>query len=166
MIFIKNFNLPKVGFRNIKTAMAVALCMIIFDFINRDNAFFACIAAVFCMKDTVASSVDMGKSRIIGTIIGGLLGIIVIYVSDLIPFLYNVTPLVTGLGIVIVIYICTLIQRPGSVIISCIVFTGIMINYASQIDSYSYAINRSIDTLIGIIIAILLNKYFNPPQDK
>ena len=41
-----------------------------------------------------------------------------------------------------------------------------MINYATQVDSYSYAINRSIDTAIGILIAIFINKYLNPPKDK
>lgn len=163
---IKEYNFPKIGLRNIKTAMAVSLCMILFQLINRDNPFFACIAAVFCMKDTVSSSVSMGKSRIIGTMIGGLLGIIVIYISDLFPVLYTLTPLVTGIGIVIAIYICTIIKRPASVIISCIVFIGIMINYATQIDSYYYAVSRSIDTAIGIIIAIFINKYFNPPEDK
>lgn len=164
MILIKNYDFPKVGLRNIKTALAVSSCMILFQLINRDNPFFACIAAVFCMKDTVASSVSMGKNRIIGTMIGGLLGIIVIYISDLFPILYKLTPLVTGLGIVIVIYICTVIKRPGAVIISCIVFIGIMINYSTK--SYYYAINRSIDTAIGIIIAILINKYLNPPENK
>ena len=164
MILIKNYNLPKVGLRNIKTALAVSSCMILFQLIHRDNPFFACIAAVFCMKDTVESSVSMGKNRIIGTMIGGLFGIIIIYISDLFPILYKLTPLVTGFGIVIVIYICTVIKRPESVIISCIVLTGIMINYSTE--SYSYAINRSVDTAIGIIIAILINKYLNPPENK
>lgn len=166
MISIKSYSLPKVGLRNIKTALAVSLCMIICNLLGRESSFFACIAAVFCMKDTVPSSVSMGKNRIIGTIIGGLMGIIVIYISDLFPILYRLTPIVSFFGIVTVIYICTLIKRPGSVIISCIVFIGIMLNYATQIDSYSYAINRSIDTAIGIIIAILINKYLNPPEDK
>lgn len=140
--------------------------MIIFQFFNRENAFFACIAAVFCMRDTVSSSVEMGKARLLGTIIGGIVGIIVIYISDLIPFLYEITPIVTGLGIIVCIYICTLLNRPGSVVISCIVFIGIMINYSSQASSYYYAIGRSFDTAVGIIIAILINKYFNPPKEN
>ncbi len=166
MIFIKDFKLPKIGLRNLKTALAVFTCMIIFQLINRENPFFACIAAVFCMKDTVSSSVIMGKNRIIGTIIGGFLGIIVIYISDLFPLLYKMTPFVTGIGIILVIYTCTIIKRPASVVISCIVFIGIMINYSSQVDSYYYAISRSFDTVIGIIISILINKYLNPPIEK
>lgn len=166
MISIKTYDIPKIGLRNIKTALAVSSCMIVSNLLGRESAFFACIAAVFCMKDTVASSVSMGKNRIIGTIIGGLAGIVVIYISDLFPILHNLTPLVSFFGVVIVIHICTIIKRPGSVIISCIVFIGIMLNYATHVDSYSYAINRSIDTAIGIVIAIFINKYLNPPEDK
>ncbi|MDO5517240.1 MAG: aromatic acid exporter family protein [Clostridium sp.] len=156
--------LPRIGLRNIKTALSVTLCMIIFDIINRDNAFFACIAAVFCMKDTVSSSISMGKNRIIGTMIGGLIGIFLIYLSSIFPFLYNISSIMTGIGISLSIYVCTLLKKPESVIVSCIVISGIMINYASH--SYAYAINRSIDTALGIIIAIIVNKYINPPEEK
>lgn len=163
---INSFQLPKLGLRNIKTALAVMLCMIIFDLIHRDNPFFACIASVFCMRDTVSNSISMGKNRIIGTILGGIIGIVLIFLSTHFQFLYNLSPLVTGVGISLSIYICTLLNKPESVIVSCIVISGIMINYASQINSYVYAVNRSVDTIIGIIIAILVNKYFNPIKNN
>lgn len=70
----------------------------------------------------------------------------------------------TGIGVSLSIYICTFLKKPESVIVSCIVIIGIMINYASH--SYTYAINRSIDTALGIVIAILVNKYINPPKEK
>ena len=54
-------NVHRVGLRNIKTALAVTVCMIIFQFLGRENAFYACIAAVICMKDTVSSSFTMGN---------------------------------------------------------------------------------------------------------
>ena len=162
---INSFQLPKLGLRNIKTALAVMLCMIVFDLIHRDNPFFACIAAVFCMKDTVANSISMGKNRILGTILGGIIGIVLIFFSTHFQFLYHISPLVTAIGVSLSIYICTLLKKPESVIVSCIVISGIMINYASQVNSYVYAVNRSVDTIIGIIIAILVNKYFNPVKN-
>ena len=82
-------NVHRIGLRNIKTALAVAICMVIFQVIGRENAFYACIAAVICMKDTVSSSFTMGKNRLIGTIIGGLFGICVIYIMIRLPFLYT-----------------------------------------------------------------------------
>lgn len=41
-----------------------------------------------------------------------------------------------------------------------------MINSASQANAYIYAINRSFDTIIGIIIAVLINKHINPPSEE
>lgn len=157
-------NIHKVGLRNIKTALAVMICMVIFQIIGRENPFYACIAAVICMKDTVSSSFTMGKNRLIGTLIGALTGLTLIYLVINFNFLYHALPLVTGLGIVVAIYICNMLYKPGSVSIACIVVIGIMVNYAGP-ESYSYAISRSIDTAIGIIVAILLNKYFNPPSE-
>lgn len=158
-------NVHRIGLRNIKTALAVAICMVIFQVIGRENAFYACIAAVICMKDTVSSSFTMGKNRLIGTIIGGLFGICVIYIMIRLPFLYDYNAFVTGFGIVAVIYVCNLFYKPGAVTIACIVFIGIMINYSGP-QSYAYAVGRSIDTAIGIIVAILINKYFNPPEEE
>lgn len=140
--------------------------MLVFQLFNRDNPFFACIAAVFCMKDTVSSSISMGLNRTIGTIIGGMVGIIIIYLNSVFPLLNLITPIMTGVGISISIYLCTTIHKPEAVIVSCIVLIAIMINSVSQANAYIYAINRSFDTIIGIIIAVLINKYINPPNEE
>ena len=166
MININSVQLPKLGLRNIKTAISVTLCIIVFNLINRDDPFFACIAAVFCMKDTVSNSIHMGKNRIIGTILGGIIGILMIYLSTEFTFLNSISAIITGIGISLSIYICTILKKPEAVIVSCIVISGIMINHASQINSYVYAINRSFDTKIGIIIAILVNKFFYPIKNN
>lgn len=140
--------------------------MLVFQLFNRNNPFFACIAAVFCMKDTVSSSISMGLNRTIGTILGGIVGVIMIYLSSIFPFLNLITPILTGIGISISIYICTIMDKPEAVIVSCIVLIAIMINSASQANAYIYAVSRSFDTIIGIIIAVLINKYINPPDER
>ncbi len=140
--------------------------MLIFQLFNRENPFFACIAAVFCMKDTVASSISMGINRTVGTIIGGVVGIIMIYLNSVFPFLNLITPILTGIGVSFSIYLCTIIHKPEAVIVSCIVLIAIMINSASQANAYIYAISRSFDTIIGIIIAVFINKYINPPDEE
>ena len=161
---MKKLELPKIGLRNIKTALAVFICMILFQLFGGSNPLYACIAAVICMKDTVESSFIMGKNRLAGTLLGGLLGVIGIYIIDLIPILQAASPLIAAIGVVLAIYCCNIIDKPGAVTICCIVFIGIIINYDGP-SSYSYAIGRSIDTSIGIIVAILINKYINPPEE-
>lgn len=158
-------NFHKIGLRNVKTALAVVICMVIFEMIGHENPFYACIAAVICMKDTVASSFVMGKNRLIGTVIGALFGTLFIYILIHLTFFDAYIPFVSGVGIVLVIYACNLFNKPGSVTIACIVFLVIMVNYSGP-QSYAYALSRSIDTAIGIIVAILVNKYFNPPEEK
>ena len=158
-------NLPKVGLRNIKTALAVFICIIVFPLFNEDsNPFYACIAAVICMKDTIPNTFKIGIDRIIGTVLGGIMGIIFIFLIKNAPNNNLVTAIASALGIVILIYICTCIKKPGSVTISCIVLIGVILNHGE--DSYSYAIFRSIDTTVGIVIAYLVNKYINPPKEK
>lgn len=161
---MSNLQLPKIGSRNLKTALAVFICLLLFKF--RDtNPLYACIAAIICMKDTVESSFSMGKNRLIGTLLGGCLGVIFIFILDNIPYISNTNPLLISIGIIIAIYICNIFKKAGSVTICCIVFISIMINYDAP-TSYLYAVSRSFDTAIGIIVAIFVNKYIHPPKSS
>lgn len=159
-VFMRNYNIPKIGMRNIKTAISVFICIALFNLFKRDNAFYACIAAVICMKDTYENSLSIGINRLLGTFLGGLLGIITIYLLSFLPNISTPNALITAFGTIIVIHTCTLLKKPAAVTIACIVFISIMINYPG-IASYFYAINRTFDTAIGIIIAILINKYID-----
>ena len=162
---MKKIELPKIGLRNLKTALAVFICMITFQLLGNRNPFYACIAAVICMKDTVESSFTIGKNRLIGTLLGGILGVIAIFIINCMPNLQIIKSFFTTIGVILAIYCCNLINKSGSVTICCIVFIGIMLNH-DDAASYNYAIGRSIDTSLGIIIAILINKYINPPKQK
>lgn len=162
---LKKLELPKVGLRNIKTALAVFICMTLFQILDRESAFFACIAAVICMKDTVESSYTIGKNRLLGTFVGGIIGIILVLIIGHLPITNILKPIITSLGIILSIYIFTVWKRPSAVIISCIVILGIMCSYSGN-DSITYAVKRMIDTSLGVIIAILINKYITPPKKK
>lgn len=162
---MEKLGLPKVGLRNLKTGLAVFLCMTSFQIFDRGSAFFACIAAVVCMKDTIEGSYTIGRNRLLGTFIGGIIGISLVSLIEYTPITDGFKPLITSLGIILSIYIFTLWQRPAAVIISCIVILGIMCGYSSD-ESITYAVKRMLDTSIGVIIAILINKYITPPKKK
>lgn len=153
---MKNLQFPKIGLRNIKTALSVLICMIILP----EDAFYAAIASVICMQSTVENSVKSGINRIIGTLIGGTLGVfflLSIRYFDIFKFAF----LVAAIGVICVIYICNFIKKPGSCSISCIVLIRILTAPESS-DAIAYATSRTFETALGIIIAILVNKYFNP----
>lgn len=161
---MKGLTLPKIGARNLKTALAVTLCVGFFELIHRQYPFYACIAAVICMKDTVENSYKMGKERMIGTITGGLVGLSFTFLAltfNLIKF----PGLITGAGVVLTIYLLNIFNKKGSVSIGCIVLIAIMTNLHGKAP-YAYAFDRIIDTFIGIIIALLINKYIYKYENK
>ncbi len=121
--------------RNIKTALAVTISILISEFFKLDSPFYAAIAAVISMQNSVTGSYKAGKNRMLGTITGALIGLTFSSISPNNPFL-------CGLGIIIIIYICNLLKWDKSISIACIVFTGIMINLTNKTPLY-YSIHRT-----------------------
>jgi uncharacterized membrane protein YgaE (UPF0421/DUF939 family) len=118
--------------------------------------FYAAIAAIICMQNTVEESFKVGRNRVLGTILGAVIGVI----------FYSIRPtsiLLSGVGIMIVIYICNLVKWNKSVTIAGIVFCVIMTNLDGR-DPFFYALNRVLDTLLGIIVAVLVNYFIVPPN--
>lgn len=163
---MKNLSIPKVGLRTIKSAISVFLCLLLLP----NEPFFACLTAVICLQDTVANSVQMGINRGGGTILGGILGLIFLYICRFFSFNISNTLIskllvyiIISLGIIAVIYICNIIKRPGAINIACIVFLGVTTAHAYA-DPIFYATNRTFETIMGIIISILVNKFITPPK--
>jgi uncharacterized membrane protein YgaE (UPF0421/DUF939 family) len=150
--------LPKIGMRNIKTAISVMLCIIILKQFSDNSSFYACIASVIVMQNTVESSWKAGISRMIGTLIGAGVGICL----SLIGF-SNV--IITGIGITLIIYFANLLKQNSSISIACIVYLAIMVNVKNT-TSLSYTIMRTAETFVGILIAVIVNSVILPPTNK
>ncbi|MCT4507785.1 MAG: aromatic acid exporter family protein [Tepidibacter sp.] len=144
----------KLGMRNIKTAIAVSLSVAISRFFNMEYPFYAAIAAIISMQTTVEESFKVGKNRMLGTILGAMVGVIFYIISP-----KNVISI--GVGISIVIYVCNFLGWNKSVSIAGIVFCVIMTNLDGR-DPIFYGLNRVLDTFIGIIIAVLVNCFIKP----
>ena len=152
--------LPKIGMRNIKTALAAALCAFIYYFLDRSPAF-ACIGAIFGMGSDLENSKLHGGNRLFGTAIGGLLGmalfrIYLIFYPEgghtllLVPLVF--------IGTVALILLCQIFWvggvQPGGVVLCIILFN-------TPVESYiTYALNPIFDTGIGVIMALGVNSVF------
>lgn len=147
--------LPKPGMRNIKTAIAVVLCIIILRFFSDNSPFYACIAAVIAMQSTVQSSWKTGVTRIIGTLAGASVGVLLSLIG-----VNNV--LITGVGIVVVIYITNILKQNAAIGIACIVYLAIMVN-VKDTTPLNYALMRTAETFFGIIMAMVVNSVVFPP---
>lgn len=156
-------NIKKIGMRNIKTSLSVFSCMIIYILIGNRDPFYACIACVMCMQSTLDNTKRVALDRMIGTFIGGIAGIIILSFEKSF-FLDKYTYILISIGIIPLIYICNLVNRGSSVPISCVVFITILLYHRESNNPYIYAINRVIDTGVGIIITMLINRYIKRPK--
>lgn len=176
--------IPKIGMRTIKTAISVLVCMLVFQLLtylgkfipdadtvfnnflrfitDRKDPLFACIAAIVSMQSSVESSLLSGFNRIIGTFIGGAFGLLLLLLDDK---FYNrsFNLLFIFIGILLVIYFCNLINKSEAIATSLVPFLIIMISTSVE-TPYRYAINRLIDTTLGIIISVTINLLILKPK--
>ncbi len=154
-----------IGMRIWKTVIAVFLCAVlglIFDI----HPFYSMIAAILCMQATTSESVKKGVIRCIGTFIGGLAAVIILLIIDftpLVPFslLYYV---LISLCIAPVIYLTVMINRESSAFIACVVFLSIVLSHFDTENHYFFALQRMLETIAGIIIALVINRVIKNPD--
>ena len=149
-----------VGMRNIKTAIAATLCAFIYAFFER-NPTFACIGAIFGMGSDFKDSKRSGGNRLFGTIIGGLIGMVLFYIyiqyypEPTSNFRFMLFELLF-VGIIILVLVCQLLVIPGAIQPAGVVLCFILFN--TPVDAYiTYPLNRIFDTAIGVIIGIAVN---------
>lgn len=152
------------GMRNIKTALSVFCCLLLYTLIGRDHPIYALLAAVICTMDTVEGSIRSGLNRLAGTVVGGIFGIGAAYLLRLFPQGLGwrlLDFLCIAAGISAIIFVCVTIGIRQSVSIGCIVFLIIVVQVQDQIP-YIYAANRVLDTAIGIVVAVTINRLLFP----
>ena len=146
------------GMRNIKTAIAIFIDLIIFEFIGSYDAFYACVASVVCMQHSVEETVKVGKSRIIGPIIAAIIGLIFFYIGELIP-VPCINLILIPIGVILIIQICVMLNCPSSSHIASVVLISILTGDKMQANNIIYPFTRIIETFIGILVATIVNKY-------
>ncbi len=158
----------KIGFRTIKTTLVVFLCILVTFIFKRENAFYSSIAAVVCMQPTYEKTFKLGINRLIGTVIGGIFGYALLELSSFIPYYNDISHvLVVPLCLLLLIYFCNIIDKKAAVAICCIVFLSIVANSNRDItNALGYVIDRVIDTSIGIVLAMLINRFVAPNCER
>lgn len=154
-----------IGMRNIKTALAATLCAFIYLCVDR-NPTFACIGAIFGVGSDMGNSWLNGGNRLMGTILGGLLGmglfrVYIIFYPD--GKMRPLMLLMLAVGIIVLISLGQLLGWQGAIGAGGVVMCIILFN--TPVESYvSYSVNRMIDTAVGVLIALLVN--FLLPRER
>jgi uncharacterized membrane protein YgaE (UPF0421/DUF939 family) len=154
MMNYKSSKIHRLGMRNLKTAIAVLLSLLLGNYAKSDSPFFIVVAAMLSMESSIVNSFEIGKNRIMGTVMGALMGLAFAYWSP-----GNLA--LTSIGIVILIYICNLMKWNKSIIIASFVFLGIMLDRSGESVLW-YSIHRTVDTLMGLGVGLAVNTLIFP----
>ena len=125
----------RLGMRTLKTAIAVMLCILLFQFFHRGSPMIACLAAVFSLRQELA--------------------------QDYFPNQHLVELLLLPLLVIIVIVVSDGINNNAGIISATATLLMISLSIP-QSDSFQYAMERVLDTFIGTFIAIGLNVFLQP----
>lgn len=149
----------KPGLRIVKTFIAVSLAMLISSFRPGEGLpFYSAIAAIICLKSDVEGSREIGINRVIGTILGGLCGLIFLLIVPANYLPKEVEIILISLLASIIIWVMAMAGKPKAVTIMAIVFLSITINHGNEGNlPFLFAFNRTFDTMVGVISAIVVN---------
>lgn len=149
----------KPGLRIIKTFIAVSLAMLISSFRPGEGLpFYSAIAAIICLKSDVEGSREIGINRVIGTILGGLCGLLYLLIVPANYLPRAVELILISLLASIIIWVMAMAGKPKAVSIMAIVFLSITINHGNEGNlPFLFAFNRTFDTMVGVISAIVVN---------
>lgn len=160
----KKRRLPPIGMRIIKSAVAVFLCFGVYLLRGQGMPFYSAIAAVLCMQPYVSNSIQVALNRTVGTLIGGVFGMVVLLFEqsclprDLPVLQYAVISLV----IIPLIYVTLLVKKSTASYITCVVFMSITVSHGADVNPYLFAVDRMVDTLIGIAVSLGVNAFHLP----
>ena len=176
---MQKHDIPHVGLRTIKTALAVMVCVAVFlpfhmlqddpsDPWSMVGPLNACVAAIICMQSSIEDSWQQGFIRLRGTAIGGVVGILMLTIYLFFPSPVLLIPML-GASTVLVIWFCNLIHKPRACGLGCIVCCIVLLYPAETgLQHYLSALARMGETAAGILISILINRLLPglPPAEQ
>ena len=148
------------GPRTLKTALSVALSVLIARFFSPENdaMFYAALGGLIAMDTTFRRSLQQGITQFFGVVLGTTVGYFAHAFLPTIPF-WSV-----GLGVLILILLCIQLKVSYSITLSCIVFLSAC-SYGSD-NLLHDALGRIIYTALGLAVALLINICIRPYNNK
>lgn len=159
-----------VGMRMIKTVIAVFICGI-FGYVRGEPAFYSMIAAVICMQNSTDKTITSSVNRAIGTLVGGLYGIVILYGLEFFhaEHLDLLRYTLVSLTIIPLIRTALLLKRPSSASLSCVVFLCVTVNHNTDSSPALFALQRMVDTLAGVAVTCVIDlvlPYHPKPEEQ
>ncbi len=152
--------LPHIGMRMVKTGVSVLVCLLIAQLCAYPSPVFACVAAIIVTKDTIENSFKQGIDRVVSTLVGGAIAIVILLwnIDVFNPYLRIA---IVALGCILTLYFCVVIKSPDAAALACVVFLSIVLQHPQ--DKYIFALTRIAETVAGIVVSLTVNRFFRWP---
>ena len=155
---------PIIGIRIWKTSLCVFLIYLLSGLTHFSAApTNAYIAGIMSMKDNVGNSINYGVKRTISTIVGGVVALVTL---QLLAQLDGVPRQISNgvlfpLGVALILSVSSRCGLGDLSALGAAVYLIALIGY-SGMDIFFYVSMRTLETIAGIAISVLINRYFLP----
>ncbi|HHU04711.1 MAG: aromatic acid exporter family protein [Saccharofermentanales bacterium] len=149
------------GLRIIKTTLAVFICLMLYLLMpETSNVLTASIATIIATKSSIKDSYLAAFIRLQSTFVGAIFGLIILQLKEVSNLEYNTLPynLLLSFFVLLVIWISVSFLRSEGAILGSIVLLAIAIGPILDMSPFQAAVSRFLDTLIGVIVALLVNR--------
>ena len=153
-------HVPHIGMRIIKSAFGVLICFAIYFIRGKQGTpFYSALAVLWCIQNQTKNTVQNALQRTVGTGIGAAYGLIYILIKQRVPQLGDslLHYCIISIALIPIIYTTVVIKQKKASYFSCVVFLSIVVNHLMDENPYMFVANRSLDTLIGIFVGLVLN---------
>ena len=151
-----------IGLRTFKTAVSAFICIVLFKVLHRGSPMLAVLSTVFSLRTDHRQTWKFGIARFFGNMSGGVLAIVLLqlYKHFSLPDYFDL--ILVPIGIILLILFCNRFNKTA-VINSSATFLVIFYTIEAAVN-VEYAIQRVLDTLIGAVIAMIVNRLLPSPQ--
>lgn len=159
------------GLRIIKTSLAVFIVLLIYSLAPLPKTFkvvTALVAAIISLKSTIRESFSVSFTRVQSTFIGAVFGLVLILIKEGVGLEDSslVYALFLSLAVVLFIWINVSFLKETGAGLGAIVFLAIALGMTEEVTPLQLATARFVDTLIGIVTALLVNQLLPFPTEE
>ena len=145
-----------IGMRSLKTGLAVFICFAIYSYIPLTEPTLAVLVAVMAIQNTIDDSVTFSKNRLIGTLLGTVIGIIYTQIA-------GDSLVLVAIGVIVLITLLNKLNQSKNIVIALVLFVNIITGVVSG-NPIIYGLYRFANTLVGITVGFLINYFIKPPN--
>ena len=160
--------LPVLGWRIVKTTVAVFICLMIYllrGYSGADMPTESAITAIVCMQPYLRDSGTFALNRMAGTLVGTFWGLVFLALLLIFPQLAGYKVLIyalMALGVMACLYSAVAVGKADSAALAAIVFLCIVISFPDISDPLRSTLRRILDVFIGTAVAVAVNLFRLP----